>query len=142
MKNTMNGLKVDMINEKIILSKVFAKKAMHPNNPEYRAFLEAKQIFPTYTIVHGKLKENPNKKTYKGLTYEYMEKYISLHDNTGKIMKEYQEMRLIGECQPSEYHVVRNWFLETFPNIAECSIVDEQDEDIEPQISSYNVANF
>ena len=132
MKNTMTGLKVDMINEKIILSKAFAKKAMNTNNPEYRAFLEAKQNFPMYTIVHGKIKENPNKQTYKGLTYEYMERYIGLHNNAEKHMKEYKEIRLIAECCKSEYPLVKEWFLGTFPNVAERGIVEiEAAEDAE-----------
>ena len=141
MKHTMNGLKVDMINEEIILSKAFAKKAMNTNNPEYRAFVEAKRTFPTYTIVYGKIKANPNKQTYKGLTYAYMEKYISLHDKNGKIMADYREMRLIAECCKSEYPLIKEWFLETFPNIAERGIVDaEEPEAAEHQIPTLNVA--
>lgn len=141
MKNTMNGLKVDMLHDEIILSKAFAKKAMNTNNPEYRAFVEARTTFPTYTIVYGKIKGNPNKQTYKGLTYAYMEKYISLHDKTGKIMKDYQEMRMIAECYKSGYPLVKEWFLATFPNIAEGEIIDdEQSEAAENQIPTLNVA--
>ncbi len=143
MKNTMNGLKVDMINEEIILSKAFAKKAMNTNNPEYRAFVEAKRTFPTYAIVYGKIKSNPNKQTYKGLTYAYMEKYISLHDKDGKIMADYREIRLIAECCKSEYPLVKEWFLATFPNIAERGIVEvEQPEDTETHFSTIKAANF
>lgn len=142
MKNTMTGLKVDMISKHIILSKAFAKKAMNTNNPEYKAFVEAMQTFPTYTIVHGKIKGNPNKQTYKGLTYAYMEKYISLHDKTGKIMKDYQEMRLIAECYKSGYPLVKEWFLATFPSIAEGEIIDdEQPEDTETQFSPIKIAS-
>lgn len=141
MKNTMNGLKVDMIHEEIILSKAFAKKAMNTNNPEYRAFVEARTTFPTYTIVYGKIKGNPNKQTYKGLTYAYMEKYIQLHDKSGEIMEDYKEIRLIAECCKSEYPMVKEWFLATFPNIAERGIVEiDEPEDADPQHAERKIA--
>ena len=66
-----------------------------------------------------------NKDSFKGLTYEYMEKYISLHDPENVIMGEFKILRGINEDDPemmtasASFKEIREWFFVTYPEIAE-----------------------
>ena len=62
--------------------------------------------------------------SFKGLTYEYMEKYINVHDDAEAKMKEYQNLRGLSDeakaalAEPCSYIEIRAWFLKTYPEIA------------------------
>lgn len=108
---------IDYTNRKITASKTYLKKAHSVGSKEYVELLNVKKQFPNYEIEERKIKTNSNKKVYEGLTYEYMERYIDLHDPSGSIIKEYWKNRLIGECHRGEYPKTKKWFLEKFPEI-------------------------
>lgn len=111
-------IRVDHINRNILISKEFAKASMKINSEEYKTLLEVKKAYADYSIIQREIKKNPQKESYKGLTYEYMEKYIELHDGrNSKVMNDYQEMRFIAQCHSIRYAHIKKWFLETYPEI-------------------------
>ena len=76
-----------IINERkrtIELTKGFAKKASVFGSEEYRQLQEARRDYPTYRVITVKSASGNKKNALKGLTYEYMEKYIELHDDESK----------------------------------------------------------
>ena len=81
----------------ILLTKKFAKAAEKFGSDEYKDFQEARRDNPTFKVVIVARKAADKKDSYKGLTYEYMEKYIKAHDEDGSIMEEYKMLRGIGE---------------------------------------------
>ena len=121
MKNT---LKIDFNGKKIVMDRTFAKNCTNTNSDEYAQLQSVRRDYPDFTVVTKTIKRNPEKETYKGLTYEYMEKYISSHDEDGKIMAEYQDLRGLSErakealAEPCSYLEMRAWFLNTYPAIA------------------------
>ena len=74
------------------------------------ANLFARKIEMTKT--EAKAAGKPNKECWKGLTYEYMESYISMVDEDGSLMKDFQCLR-----QGCNYAVVKKWFLTALPEI-------------------------
>ena len=50
----------------------------------------------------------------KGLTYEYMESFISMVDEDGSLLKDFQCLR-----QGCNYAVVKKWFITKFPEAQE-----------------------
>lgn len=66
-----------------------------------------------------------SKESFKGLTYEYMEKYIAAHDDEDKtIMADYEMLRATSDeaesssCRmASSYGEIKKWFFEKFPEI-------------------------
>ena len=44
-------------------------------------------LHPDYSVVKRNIKKNPQKESYRGLTYAYMEHYILMHDESGEVMK-------------------------------------------------------
>ncbi len=111
------GIKVDVIGGRIILDVKFAKAASHYGSAEYKRLQKAKEDNPEFSVERKVIKKNPTKESYKGLTYTYMEEYISSHDKDGKIRAEYDEMRLQAKCHSIRYPKIKSWFLEVYPEI-------------------------
>ena len=109
MKNT---LKINHEKGTITMDRTFAKKAENTMSAEYAHLQNVRRDYPTYTVVRREIKKNPNKECYKGLTYEYMESYISMVDEDGSLMKDFQCLR-----QGCNYAVVKKWFLTALPEI-------------------------
>ena len=71
------------------------------------------------------------KECYKGLTYEYMEDYIQTHEpaaTVDAVLDEFEEIRLISSCHSKafRYPVIKSWFLELYPEIAQFGLKNEE----------------
>ena len=110
----MTNITINTKNNTLVITKKFEKAASKFGSPEYRELKEARADFPNFKVVVRTVKQK--KETYKGLTYEYMEKYIKGHDNGGKIMEEFKIMT--GQTEESmkkgSYIEVKKWFLEIY----------------------------
>ena len=120
MKNT---LKINHANRTIVMDRTFAKFAVDTRSEEYAHLQQIRRDYPNYQVVQRRIRTNSEKKTYKGLTYEYMEDYIMTHGSTEERIanfKDYSEMRIIAECHGKafRYPVIKSWFLEKYPEIA------------------------
>lgn len=109
----------------IEMTKQFAKASGVYESDAYKMLLKAKNEVPTYKVI---VKETPKSKkprdNYKGLTYDYMERYIKTKANSEELMKEYFELRGIGTgydeiIRKASYVQVKKWFLAKFPEINE-----------------------
>ncbi len=118
MKNT---LKVDFSNNLIIMDRTFAKLCEDTNSGEYAKLQSVRKDYPDFKVLTRTIKRNPDKNTYKGLTYAYMEKYILNSGNDDEVkeaLSEYRKLREIGECHKGKsYPVIKKWFLERYPEI-------------------------
>ena len=72
MKNT---LRVNHADRTIIMDRTFAKYAENTMSNEYAHLQQVRRDYPNYTVMLRQIKRNSNKKTYNGLTYEFMEDY-------------------------------------------------------------------
>ena len=146
MKNT---LKIDFENSRIVMDRTFAKNVQNTNSEEYRHLQQVRKDYPTFAVVARQIKKNPNKECYKGLTYEYMENYITTHEegeNRVLVLKEFAEQRLISECHSKahRYPVIKKWFLDKYPEIANFGMAAPAAENSKvvdlPQQAEENVA--
>lgn len=117
-------LKIDRNNNTIVMDRAFAKASEIVGSEEYNMLQTARRDYPTFTVVRRKIKRNPNKECYRGLTYEYMENYIKTHCE--EKLEEYMEMRLISECHSVRYPTIKKWFLGAFPEVAEFGITENE----------------
>lgn len=129
-----NVLKIDMVNSAIVMDRTFARKCVIVGSAEYEKLQVARQNYPTYRVMRREIKKNPSKECYRGLTYAYMEKYISTHSIGTEIMNKYNELRLRTECHSVRYPHIKKWFLEQFPEVNEFTI----SEDIEKEAKQIN----
>ncbi len=91
-----NVLKINRNNNTIVMDRAFAKASEIVGSEEYNMLQTARRDYPTFTVVRRKIKQNPNKECYRGLTYKYMENYIKTHCE--EKLEEYMDMQRISEC--------------------------------------------
>lgn len=116
------------VNEKarsIELTKKDYAKACKYGTQEYTDLQEVRKAYPTFKVVEVTHKATKSDKpTYKGLTYEYMEKYIMAHDDENQtIMNEYLVLRGKSEAEEDletsfNYQKMKDWFIDKYPEIA------------------------
>ena len=70
-----NYLKVDDRNKRLVMDRTFDKNRRIVGSDEYDKLQRAKADYPLYTVVLRKIKKNPNKESYGGMDYTYMEGY-------------------------------------------------------------------
>ena len=124
-----NTLTINHANRTIIMDRTFAKFAANTMTEEYAHLQNVRRDYPNYQVVQRHIRTNSNKKTYKGLTYEYMEDYIMTHGpNETRLAnyKEFNEMRVISECHGKafRYPVIKIWFMEKYPEIANYGLIE------------------
>lgn len=118
----------DDVNKQLLMTRTFAKLSKDIRSEEYQLLQAARRDYPNYAVVARTIKRNADKKTYHGLTYTYMEKYIELCGNAEQ-MKKLNDMRLIGECHTRgfSYATIKKWFLETFPEVEQFGRYDVEE---------------
>lgn len=119
MKNT---LKIDFDNNNILMDRTFAKKAEDTNSNEYIRLQQVRKDYPNFKVMKRTIRKNPNKNVHKGLTYDYMVRFILEHETQEKaaeVLKEFKELRLISECHGRglRYPTIKKWFLDKYPQI-------------------------
>lgn len=131
-----NTLTINHTNRTIVMDRTFAKHAADTMSTEYTHLQAVRRDYPTYQVVQRHIRTNSNKNTYRGLTYDYMEDYIMTHGTNETRLanyKEYTEMRLIAECHGKafRYPVIKSWFLNKYPEIANFSAMEYAPQVIE-----------
>ena len=109
----------------IEMTKAESKAAGKVGTEAFKEMLSLMQQFPNYKILVVTRAATKKSCDFKGLTYDYMEKYIQAHDEDQSIMKEYQMLRgLSNEAQEAladscSYQEIKKWFLGKFTEIAQ-----------------------
>lgn len=126
----MRGKLVIKYAEGIIeMSREFAKYAEQVGSDEYNLLQQTRRDYPNFRVVRKQIAKKKDKESYKGLTYEYMENYIKLHDDKEEtIMKEYKEMRLLAACHSIRYPVIKKWFFKQFPEVEKFGVLEVKEE--------------
>lgn len=142
MKNT---LKINHTNRTIVMDRTFAKHAIDTMSAEYAHLQTVRRDYPTYTVVQRQIKRNSDKKTYRGLTYDYMESYILTHGTAETRIanfNEYSEMRLIAQCHGNafRYPIIKSWFLNKYPEIADFGTTVTQATEIIEMVEAAAIA--
>ncbi|OUN23212.1 hypothetical protein B5G34_04260 [Flavonifractor sp. An82] len=89
----MTNLTINNKARTIEMTKKFEKAASRFGSDEYKALQEARRDNPTYKVI-VKTSTAKSKENFKGLTYDYMKKYIAAHDDKDKtIMAEFEMLR-------------------------------------------------
>lgn len=112
-------------NRTITLTKKEMTDARHVGSKEYKQLQTARRDYPGFAVITATRKVTTQRETYKGLTYAYMEKYITAHDDEKKtIMAEYKMYRGTSDDPamqlpaPYTYRQMRTWFLGKFEAVA------------------------
>ena len=123
-------MKANLMKKTIEMSKAEAKAAGRVNTDEFMELAELRAACPGFRIV---VKTTKSKDTLKGLTFDYMEKYIKSHDDEdGSIMMEFYTLRGLDEnrnkielTKPAAYAAMKKWFLSKYPEVEHTDKVNE-----------------
>lgn len=129
MAKLKSTLRIDMEENLIIMNKTFAKKAQNTLSDEYHHLQKIRADYPEYRVVTREIKKAPHKESYKGLTYDYMERYILYRGTAEEVAEnfaEYKEIRFQTECHSKgrRYPIMKQWFLNKYPEIVSVGILD------------------
>ena len=122
----MKNLTINRNARTIEVSKRFDILSSRFGSEEYKMLQEVRRDYPGYKVVVAAPKASKSSKpSFKGLTYEYMEKYISKHDDEqNTIMEEYMILRGMTDdaeeafAESLTYQEIKTWFLDKYPAIA------------------------
>ena len=102
---------VDEMNEMLVITKAFYKKACVFGSAEYYELRKARE--ETGYEISFKFAD---KTTYHGLNFKRMEAYIKSQPNSEANLIAYSKAKEVAEAKGSLYPYTKKWFLETFPN--------------------------
>lgn len=126
-----NLFAVNFAENTIVASKTTLKKASIPNSPEYKALMKLMKQNPTFTVAEKEIKKAEGKNTYEGLNKAFIEKYISIQENSDDLNKQYKMAAEMGK-----FPLVRKWFLNTFKNFDMATAKAEIEQAIFAEITS------
>ena len=141
MKNT---LKLDHAKRTIVMDRTFAMNAMNTMSDEYEHLQRVRADYPKYEVIQRHIRQNEQKKTYKGLTYEWMRNHIATHEPEEVVeekLKNFDEMVYISKCHRGSlrYPTIKKWFLKEYPDVAKFGTVEVPEEAQNTETNSQNV---
>ena len=144
MMNAKSKLKVIYADGVIEMYTTFAKMMQNPLSDEYAMLQKVRTDNPTFTVRRRQIKSNPQKDTYKGLTYEWMRNHIATHEAEGVVeqkLNDFDEMVYISKCHRGSlrYPTIKKWFLKEYPDVAKFGTVEVPEEAQEEETKSQNV---
>ena len=102
---------------RVQVTREFAKNAMIFGTPEYKLWREIRQDCPEAEMVLKSIKKNPSKKNdTKNMTYERMAIYIREQDDAATLMVEFKKQISLSKVQTNPYRCVLAWFIQKFAN--------------------------
>ena len=117
-------MKINYTSMTIEMTKAESKAAGKFGTEAYKDLITAMQQFPNFKIQVATRAATKKTCEYKGLTYDYMKKYIEKHDDENKtIMNEYENLRGVSVeakaalADSCSYQEIKKWFLSKFPEI-------------------------
>ena len=115
----MANIIINERNKTLEITKKFGAAASRFGSEEYMELKAARSEFPTFKVV-TKTTSRKAKDSFKGLTYDFMEHYITSRSNSENIMNEYKDLKEMGKSVAAvkAYSQIKKWFLEKYPEIA------------------------
>ena len=130
MKKINAGYEINHLEEKIILTKVFAKAASVMSNNEYSIVKQLRAENPTYTMELREIKHKAGKKSYRNLTYAHMREYIISKEGQKSLsIKELEKVQALSKVQAGQYAYVKTWFLKKYPELKKQAESDANQEE-------------
>ena len=120
-----NSISFDAITNTITITKSFYEASKEFGSEEQKMLADIQKEYPQMRIAVKSTRKGYRKSEYKGLTYDYMRRFIRIMDRENivtfdDVIAHFEDF---GYDSVKLYQCVRGWFLETYPNHKEM-IVD------------------
>lgn len=112
-----NNITFDAITNTITITKGFYNASKEFGSDEQKMLANIQKEYPNMKIA-VKVTRTGKKSEYKGLTYDYMRRFIRIMDRNNiitfdDVIAHYEDF---GYESGKLYQCVKEWFLETYPN--------------------------
>lgn len=114
----MRDITIDFMANKIVVTKGFYANAIIPATEENEKLRTVLSDYPNMKVSVRESSRKNKSNAYKGLTYRYMRKFISVMDNENLDVFERVILHFEGIYTENGevYAAVRDWFLENYPD--------------------------
>lgn len=120
----MKNYKMNFATATLTITKDFSERLENPNSDECMILEHLMKVCPNLQIRQRTANRKAPSKN-KGLTFEKMEKYISLHENADELLSLFEKIKDVGDTHSNKYGYVSKWFHKQFPQYKELpTIVD------------------
>ena len=92
------------------VTKAFQKNAVIFGTEEFKLWRAYKKEFPNAKMQTKSIKQNPNKKTRRNLTFANMVEYMKTQENSEDLLSEFETIKSRSKIQKSPYQYVLSWF--------------------------------
>ena len=113
------GFKMNFTTKTLTITKAFEEDLMNGDANAMAVVTRFQSMFPDLTIVRKTHRSSKATNPDKGLTYERMERYISLHENSGELLEMFQKVKAIASTQKNSFLYTKRWFMKQFPHFTE-----------------------
>lgn len=111
MKNTTNYT-INFTTKEIIITKKFGKAASQIGSPEFMEMGKLRREFSDYKIVYKEIQKKENKKSYKGLTIDEMNRFMSGRANEEQEL--FKKVIDVAANRKGKYAIIKKWFLDNY----------------------------
>ena len=112
-----DNVRFDFVTNTITVKKGYYEQACKYGTDEHNEFMRLKADYPNMRIAVRSVRTGNRKSDTKGITYEYMRRFIAIMDS--KNLLEFNKVQihygLFESDKTKVFHLVRQWFLETYP---------------------------
>ena len=119
--NFENSVRINRTTRTIEVTKSFDKAASRYGSEAYNALQQVRKDYPDFAVVVKTVRTKADH--FKGLTYDFMEKYIASHENADERMAEFNDLRAKSEdaqafgFEALSYGEIKAWFFKNYPEI-------------------------
>jgi len=116
-----HGYEINYIENTIIVTKSFLKKAGTIGSKEYNELAKVRRDFPDFRIQQREITKKQGKKTYGKLTYKVMGEFIEAQEeeNAAEVLAEFERVQRLSKVQNGSYAYVKTWFLNRYRDVFE-----------------------
>ncbi len=119
MNTTLKGYKFNFADNTLTMNYKFAAAVNVYGSPEYKLIQKIRKDFPSLRLVVKSGRERKGSHQYRRLTYENMEKHISVYENADELLAMFERAKALSGTAKSPYAYVRQWFEAQFPDYRE-----------------------
>lgn len=116
-KTTTTGYTYDTLNDTLIITEAFAKRASVLHSTEYEIIREFRATHPGRPIELAD-KKTSNNRPLK-LSFKQMGEFIAKCRDSEARTARFEQVKALAKIQPSPYAYVKTWFLENYANYSE-----------------------
>ena len=116
-KTTITGYTYDALNDTLIITEAFAKRASVLHSAEYEIIREFRATHPGRPINLAE-KKTSNNRPLK-LSFKQMGEFIAKCRDAEARTARFEQVKALSKVQPSPYAYVKTWFLDNYANYSE-----------------------